>query len=67
MIMRNINTDLIDAMKIYLPKGNNLANALMDILYLAKKLLTGGCGVKYRSLLPKLPPYLNTWASLLIK
>ena len=26
MIMRNINTDLIDAMKIYLPKGNNLAN-----------------------------------------
>ena len=37
MIMRNINTDLIDAMKIYLPKGNNLANALMDILYLGKE------------------------------
>lgn len=35
--MRNINTDLIDAMKIYLPKGNNLANALMDILYLGKE------------------------------
>ena len=64
MIMRNINTDLIDAMKIYLPKGNNLANALMDILYLGKE-------ATYRrlrgSLLPKLPPYLNTWASLLIK
>ena len=35
--MRNINTDLIDAMKIYLPKGNNLANTLMDILYLGKE------------------------------
>lgn len=35
--MRDINTDLIDAMKIYLPKGNNLANALMDILYLGKE------------------------------
>ena len=66
MIMRNINTDLIDAMKIYLPKGNNLANALMDILYLGKE-ATYRRLRKYRSLLPKLPPYLNTWASLLIK
>ena len=65
MIMRNINTDLIDAMKIYLPKGNNLANTLMDILYLGKDATYSG--VKYRSLLPKLPPYLNTWAFLLIK
>ncbi len=28
MIMRNINTDLIDAMKIYLPKGNNVNSTL---------------------------------------
>ena len=52
MIMRNINTDLIDAMKIYLPKGNNLANALMDILYLGKE-------ATYRRLRGEVPKLLN--------
>lgn len=35
--MDNLNTGLIDAMKSYLPKGDNLANTLMNILYLGKE------------------------------
>ena len=37
MIIQNLNTELINAMKRYLPQDSNLANNLMDILYIGKE------------------------------
>ena len=37
MITDQLNTGLISAMKEKLPQGTNLANLLMDILYIGKE------------------------------
>lgn len=37
MIIQNLNTELINAMKKYLPANSNLANNIMDILYIGKE------------------------------
>lgn len=37
MIIQNLNAELINAMKRYLPEDSNLANNIMDILYIGKE------------------------------
>lgn len=37
MITEVLNNNLIEAMRIRIPDGTNLANVLMDILYIGKR------------------------------
>lgn len=37
MITEVLNNNLIEAMRIRIPDGTNLANVLMDILYIGKE------------------------------
>lgn len=50
MITNELNTGLVNAVREKLPSKDNLANALMDILYIGKEAIyTAGYGVKYLS------------------
>lgn len=63
MITEVLNNNLIEAMRIRIPDGTNLANVLMDILYIGKEAvyrrLRGGG--KFPSHWPKWQLYQKAW------
>ena len=62
MITEVLNNNLIEAMRIRIPDGTNLANVLMDILYIGKEAvyrrLRGG---EFPSHWPKWQLYQKAW------
>lgn len=62
MITEVLNNNLIEAMRIRIPDGTNLANVLMDILYIGKeavyrRLRGGSCPSHW----PKWQLYQKAW------
>ena len=57
MITYELNTGLIEAVKEKLPEGSNLANTLMDILYIGKEAI-------YRRLRGEVPFTLSEAATI---
>ena len=45
-MQNELNTSLIEAVKEKLPLKENLANLLIDTLYIGKRLFIGGCVVR---------------------
>lgn len=58
MIMNELNTNLIEAAKKRFPAKGQLANILMDTLYM---LFTGGCAAKSPLHFRKQPLFQKNW------
>ena len=63
MITYELNTGLIEAVKEKLPEGSNLANTLMDILYIGKEAIYR----RFHSPWVKPPSFHVNWEYLSIK
>lgn len=61
MITEVLNNNLIEAMRIRIPDGTNLANVLMDILYIGKEAVYRRLRGKFPSHWPKWQLYQKAW------
>ena len=61
MIMNELNTNLIEAAKEKFPAKGQLANILMDTLYMGKEAITGGCVAKSPLHFRKQPLFQKNW------
>lgn len=56
-----LNTNLIEVMKEKIPDGGNLANTLMDILYIGKRPYTEDYAARFPSPSMRLPSFQRNW------